>query len=126
LVRQPQKQEFLDVLIPPGGNDTDRYVHRIFFYPDLGKGPIVRRVLEEYVRARQAEGKERARLQQQLFGPSGQAFVLVYGYASLVEYESFLRSVEEPARRTVVAELNALGRAPIRQELLEVLVPLSR
>lgn len=126
LVRQPSKIEFFNVLVQPGGNaSSNRYTHRILCYPDLGKGPIVRRVLEELVKTRQAEGRTRVRLTQQLFAPTGQVFIFGDSYANLTEYEN-----NQPGRTSSLqaagAELYALSRAPMTQELYAVLIPFPR
>ena len=100
------------------------YIQRVTFHPAPGKTPELRTLLAERVKASQAQAIQ-AGLAEQLFGAEGQAFVITVRHRDLAALEQARRrNQDDPAFQAFLAQVNQLIRAPVRQQLLEVLVPL--
>jgi len=99
------------------------FSQRVTNYPAAGKGPELRTLLEERVKARQAKGL-RTGLSTQMFGADGAAYVITTTYADLAALEKSRRENQsDPASRAFQAKLAGLQRVPQTIELFEILMP---
>ena len=92
-------------------------------YPVFGKGPELRALLEERVKARQAQGF-RVGLSAQMFGAEGVTYILTTIYPDLAALEKNRKENQsDPAFIAYQAKLTGLQRMPTKTELFEILVP---
>ncbi len=99
------------------------YIQRTSLYPTFDKIFELRALLEERVKARQAQGITIG-LQEQLFGPEGPAFTVVIRHDDLGGVERLRRQmITDPEFQAFLAKVGAVSRAPAKMELFEVLMP---
>ncbi|MSQ14995.1 MAG: hypothetical protein EXR50_03925 [Dehalococcoidia bacterium] len=98
---------------------------RSTWVPTLGKGPELRALLEERLKARNSQGFPTG-LSAQLFGADGQAFVL-YGTApDLAAYESYMRQRDpDPAYRAHQNKVSQLLSQPTTLQIFDGLLALA-
>ena len=102
------------------------YVQRVSFYPALGKAFELRAVLEDRVKARQAQGLQIG-LQERVASSEGPVFTLVILHRSLADLEELRRrNLTDDSFREFVTKVSSLSMNQPRTELSEVLVPLPR
>lgn len=98
------------------------YMQRILVRPAVGKAPEVRSLLEERVKARQAQGVAQG-LQATLFNPEGATFVATTRWEDLAKYEQDRgRNQGDPAFRAYQTKLAGLITVPPAPLLFEVLI----
>ena len=123
LLRAPVASRLFESLVdgaPTGSAPvTFRFLGNV--YPALGQEARARAVLEEFVRGRQAEGRTRRSLWQQLFTPAGTTFVVAESFLDLAEVERVARE-STPVSQKFDAAIGGLSRVPGPAELYEILV----
>lgn len=102
-----------------------KFVHAVHFYPEQGKEPQVRTVLEEFAKAYESERSTPFGIHQRRFGTAGSEFVLSNRYSSLTEYEEISQNLP-PSIVNMTQVVSPLLRAPMRHNLSQVLVPFPR
>ncbi|MSQ14422.1 MAG: hypothetical protein EXR50_00960 [Dehalococcoidia bacterium] len=114
--------ELFETLVPNAPRIEAKVTQRITLYPAIGKGPELRAMLEEEVKARQARGITSG-LQAQLFGIDGPAFTIGTQFPGIAAFEQRRESVpNDPGRQAYLAKVNQAISRPNRQQLFEVLV----
>ncbi|MCH7787725.1 MAG: hypothetical protein IIC22_09455 [Chloroflexi bacterium] len=115
--------EIFNVLVPPSGeNAPRRYVLRSHGYPALGKETLVASIITEVVKSGQAE-RPYTRLSRQIFGSQGVVFVYGDSFETLAEFENVMINNPSASLQAAAAQVTSLSRAPIVNELYEVLIP---
>ncbi len=123
LIRQPANTTLSNGLVPPSGeNAPRRYAGNALVYPALGKGPLVRSILTEFVRSYQAE-RPYASIAARLLSSQGAVFVFRDSFETLAEFENIWVNNPSASLQAAAAQVTSLSRAPIVQELYEFLVP---
>ncbi len=98
------------------------YRFRVVMYPQVGKEPELRQVLEAWVKTTQEKGRKIG-LSMQRFATDGAGPVLVIPLTGLAEYEEMTqRNATDPAFQAFVAKTATLVRLPARFELLEEVI----
>ena len=122
LIRKPLGVELFNNLVLPSVRPVQgRYVLRTLGYPAPDKVALVGSIATEFVKSRQAE-RPYIRLWRQIFGSQGVVFDTVDSFETLAEYENVANN-PSPTVQAAVAQVTSLSRAPIVQELYEVLIP---
>ena len=122
LLNQPSEVHLFDTIIAPGEEGQGaRFYHRASFKPQAGKSSEVQEILEEFARARQAEGRSQARMVIERFPIDGAAVVVGDSYATLAQAENVIRP-RSPLIRTLTEKTGPLLIEPLRHELQEVLI----
>ena len=103
-----------------GRRSNARYFHRTTIRASAGNANEVRAPLEEFVRARQAEGRPAA-LTRQVLSPTGPTFILTDTYETLSEYESDRLTQSPPSLATVQQKTKALLQSPPEQVMYEII-----
>ena len=115
--------EIFNVLVPRSGeNVPGRYTFRALAYPALGKEPLVRSIMTESVKSYQAE-RPFSMLSAQLFSSQGVVFVFSDSFETLAEFENVTINNPSTSLQAAAAQGISLSRAPIVNELYEVLIP---
>ena len=84
----------------PGGRDNARYFNRTTIRAGAGNAPEVQAALEEFVRARQGDGRPVA-MTRQVLSPTGPTFIVTETFGALAEYENEYLTATPPALATV-------------------------
>ena len=127
LLRQPTEVTISETIVDPtaGPGAGPRYAHQALVYPKNGAEPEVRSVLEGFAKGQQADGRPYFRMGRRLFSAIGPVFSMGDSYESLSEFDKVnqARVAKVP---DFFKQLGPITRAPMAQELREVLVPFSR
>ena len=99
-------------------------IHRTTFFPEIGKGPRLRALLEERVSRLQADGV-RASLASGTYVMDGPTLSLGLRFDDLPAFEAFVASPGGQAATTLAAESVPLTRQPAQSEVLKVLLSAS-
>jgi hypothetical protein len=126
MIREPLQQTLAEPIVPlvPSTAPVGA-VQRAFFFPAPDKIGQMRSLLEEFVRAAHAAGREQVGLSQHIFSATGPVLVITATHADVAALDQNRRdraAVVQP----LVAAAAPLSRAPIAVRLLEVLVPFPR
>ena len=97
-----------------------RYFHRWTIRPSAGNAREVGAAMEEFVRARQADGRP-AGLTRQVLSPTGPTFVLTDTYGTLSEYESEYITKSPPSLATAQQKIKGVLQSPPEQVMYEIL-----
>jgi hypothetical protein len=126
MIREPLRQALAEPIVPlvPSAAPVG-VVQRAFFYPAPEKVGQMRSLLEEFVRAAHASGREQVGLSQHIFSATGPVLVITATHADVAELDR-RRQERASVVQPLVAAAAPLSRAPIAVRLLEVLVPLPR
>ena len=82
--------------------------------------PILQTVLEEFVKARQADGRP-VGLTRQVLSPTGPTFIFTETYETLSEYESEYVTKSPPSLATAQQKIKGLLQSPVEQVMYEIL-----
>jgi hypothetical protein len=122
---RPQSTALFEGLVPNAATTPPAYVMRVNFTPALGKGPELRKVLEERVRAGTQKGSLATGLGTQVAPEDGVSFWINILFANLAGLEEFRAANQsDPSFQAFQTRLAGLIAAQPRQELSAVLVPL--
>ena len=120
---RPQTSELYQTLVPAQVSGTPKFSLRNKRCPALGKGPELRRLLEEVAR-RSVPGRIGASLAAEFVTPDGPAFVTTSLFASLAGMDQYrAANTEDASFRALLSQVNALLARPAQQEILRILVP---
>ena len=123
LLRQPNKQELFEQLIPfPPRTGPPGFTARTYNYPALDKAGELRALLEERVKSGPSRGRAMS-LFRQLFTPDGPVLVTSTRWPDMATYEATTERTRADTQ-AFQAKVAALVRQPNKQELFEVLIPL--
>lgn len=127
LLARPPQRTLWQVLVPANlGSDPSRYIFRITFYPAVGKAAAVRRLLEDWVKVRQAGGSEQA-LMLQAFSQDGPVFAQNIRHRDLGSLEARIGEFQrDPSYAPYTEKLTPLLNRPSKSELFQILVPFPR
>ena len=103
-----------------GRRGNARYFHRTTIRGNFGTANEVGAALEEFVRARQAEGRPAA-LTRQVLSTTGPTFILVDTYGTLSEYESDRITQSPPSLAPAQQKIKGLLQSPAEQVMYEIL-----
>ena len=103
-----------------GDRANARYFHRTTIRGAAGTANELRAVLEEFVKARQAEGSQ-AGLTRQVVSATGPTFIITSAFATLSEYESEYITKSPPALATLAQKFKGLVQSPAEQVMYEIL-----
>jgi hypothetical protein len=123
---RPQSTALFETLVPVNAATPPAYTMRVNFTPALGKGPELRKVLEERVRAGTQKGSLATGLGTQVAPEDGASFSINVLFANLATYEEFRAANQsDPSFQAFQTRLAGLLTSQPRQELYAVLVPLG-
>ena len=127
LLRQPTEVTIAETIVATtaGPGAGPRYAHQVLIYPKNGAEQEVRSVLEGFAKGQQADGRSYVRLARRLFSAIGPVFSIGDSYESLGEADNVTKARADKVR-DFSNQLAPITRAPMTQELREVLVPFSR
>lgn len=97
-----------------------RFFLRTTIRAGAGNANEVGAALEEFVRARQADGRPGA-LTRQVLSPTGPTFIATDTYETLSEFESDYVTQSPPALATVAQKLKGLLQSPAERVMYEIL-----
>ena len=122
LLSRPAVTDLYEVLVPaPAG--PRRFTYRVGLYPAIGKGPAVRGLLEDRVKALQGRGFLYG-LQAKMFSEDGPVFAAGIGFEDLTALETYLQNNRrDPEFQAFNEKIQPLLGRPIKSELYQVLVP---
>ena len=125
MARPPQSALFQVLIPPPREAPGPSFQFRVSRYPAIGKGPALRALLEERVKAMQSHGFRT--LRQQMFGSEGPVFVTSIGFQDMASLEAFLdNNQRDPKFQAYYEKVQSMVARPDKTELLQVLVPFPR
>lgn len=126
LMARAPRYALFQVLIPPTREaPTPNFQFRVSRYPAIGKGPALRALLEERVKAQQSRGFRT--LQQQMFGSEGPVFVSSIGFQDMASLEAQLdNNQRDPEFQAYREKVQSMTARHGKTELLQVLVPFPR
>ena len=127
LLRQPTEITISETIVATaaGTGATPRYSHQVLIYPKNGAEPEVRSVLEGFAKGQQADGRPYFRMARRLFSAIGPVFSMGDSYRSLSEFDNVNKARADKVQ-DFFKQLGPITRAPMTQELREVLVPFGR
>lgn len=125
MTRRGARVELYNVLTGGDISGAPRYYLRTKLYPSMGKESEVQSILEEAVKAREAEGRTRQILTRQILAPEFTAFVAGEWYETLAEYENDRVKQLSPALQTAIGKLSPILRSPIEVSMFEILIPFT-
>src|SRR6266568_173658 len=88
LLSRPQPQELYERLLPRQGTGPVGYTLRVKYFPAAGKGPELRRLLEDRIRSPRP-GTVGAELSAQVAPPDGAAFVILVLFSDLAGMDNW-------------------------------------
>ena len=103
-----------------GRRSNARYFHRWTARASSGNANELRAVLEEFVKARQADGRP-VGLTRQVLSPTGPTFIFTETYETLSEYESEYITQSPPSLRTVQQKIKGVLQSPPEQVMYEII-----
>ena len=123
LVSRPRDAQLYEVISSPGGRGgSTRFTHVVELIAARDKEMELRKALEDFAQARQAEGAAVAGIHRRLFPTQGPTFLMVGAYRDLSEYEDIVRERPESIRN-LIAKTNPIIAAAPQQQLFQVIVP---
>ena len=124
LLRQPTEVTISETIVATtaGPGATPRYGHQALIFPKTGAEQEVRSVLEGFARGQQADGRPYFRMARRLFSAIGPVFSMGDSYGSLGEFDKVNKARVDKIG-DFFNQLGPITRAPMTQELREVLVP---
>ena len=128
MLRQPTEVTISEGIVSTmaaTGATQPRYGHQALVYPATGAEPEVRSILEGFAKGQQADGRPYFRMARRLFSATGPVFSMGDSYESLSEFDKVNKARVEKVP-DFFKQLGPITRAPMSQELREVLVPFSR
>ena len=127
LLRQPTEVTISESIVSTaaGTGAMPRYAHQVLIYPKNGAESEVRSVLEDFAKGQQSDSRPYFRMARRLFSAIGPVFSMGDSYESLSEYDNVSKARADKMRAHF-KQFGPMTRAPMTQELREVLVPFSR
>ncbi len=108
-------------IVPGGGGQSNaRYFHRTTIRGSTGNANEIQAALEEFKKARLAEGKPGG-LTRQVLSTTGPTFILTSRFETLSEYENDFITNSPPALATVAQKLKGLLQSPAEQVMYEII-----
>ncbi len=104
----------------PGRWDNTRYFAETTVRASAGNTSELRVPLEEFTRARQADGK-RVALHAQVLSPTGPTFLATETFATLSEYESANITNSPPGLTELAAKIKGVMLSPAERRMYEIL-----
>ncbi len=105
----------------PGRRENARYFHRWTLRPSAGNAREVGAAMEEFIKARQADGRPAA-LTRQVLSPTGPTFILTDTYETLSEFESEYVTKSPPSLATAQQKIKGVLQSPPEQVMYEILL----
>ncbi len=125
LVSRPREVQLYEIISSGGGRGgSARFTHGVRLIAARDKEMELRQALEDFARARQAEGARVAGIHRRLFPTEGPTYLIFGAYQDLSEYESTVRERPESIRN-LIAKTNPIITAAPQQQLLQMIVPFS-
>lgn len=123
LLARPQAQELWDVLVAPQPTTAPRFAVHVVAQPALGKGPELRKTLEERSRT-EAPGLAGSGLAMQLAAPETPTYAVTLLFASLADADTYRAHVAQDAGFAAYqAKLAGLLGRPVQQQMVRIVRP---
>ena len=123
--RRVQSALFQSLISPSREAPRPSFQFQISRYPALGKGPALRALLEERVKAQPPQVFRT--LRQQMFGSEGPVLVTTIGFQDMASLEAHLdNNQRDPKFQAYTEKVQSMLARPSKTELLQVIVPLPR
>ena len=127
LLRQATEVTISETIVRTTGgfSSSPRYSHQARFFPSNGEIGSVGNILEEFAKGQQADGRSNFRMARVLFSATGPIFTLGDSFESLTEYDNVSKARGEKVQEAL-SRVASITRAPMAQELREVIVPFGQ
>ena len=122
LLSGPVKISLNEVLVrSESSTGSGRFIHRVRFFPALGKREEVTALVEKFAGGQHDEGRVNVAVSRQLFSPTGAVISVRDTYETLAEYENVARQRRDAAT-TVISQAEAISRKPPSAELKQIIL----